>query len=150
MKSEKLYRICLGIVGIIILISALLHGIWYWFLPRYPEMIGLTEIQWNLLNLFNWCVTIFLLFMSACAIIVSRSTSLSLNQIRAFTLMLFVFWICRLFLEFIFPVGIPFLFLANPSFLLKVLMIIAILVLIIPEILLLYTRYIRNNYGKTV
>ena len=118
-----------------IVIVAPLHGLWYWFFPRYAEMNGLTTIQWDVINLFNWSIAAVLLFTAVLTLLIARARSLTLHHLRIFSALLFGFWACRLVLEFIFPTRIPFVFIPNPSMLLKILMFVALAILIMPELI---------------
>ena len=134
MNIERHFRLSLLIVGAMILVVSLFHGLWHWFFPRYAEMEGLTQIQWNIINLFNWAITSFLLFMSILTFLIARTRSISLNHLRMFSALMIAFWMCRLALEFVFPVQIRFVILPNPSLFLKILMAIGITILVLPEL----------------
>ena len=133
MGTERLYRLSLTIVGVMILAVAPFHGLWHWFFLHYSEMKGLTPIQWDVVNLFNWAITCFLFFMALLTIIIARTKSLSLNHLRVFSALLFSFWGCRLALEFLFSVRIPFVVIPEPSLFLKIVMSIGLAILAIPE-----------------
>lgn len=133
MDTEKSFRLSLSIVGAMIFVVSLCHGIWHWFFSQYAEMEGLTQIQWNIINLFNWAITFFLLFMSILTFMIASKKSIPLNHLRMFSALMIGFWICRLVLELIFPVQIPFVIIPNPSLLLKILIVIGITILALPE-----------------
>jgi hypothetical protein len=97
-------------------------------------MKGLTSTQWDVVNVFNWAITSVLFFMALLTITVARTKSLSLNHLRAYSAFLFAFWACRLALEFIFPVRIPFVFIPKPSLFLKILISVGLTILALPEI----------------
>jgi len=134
MNIEKSYRLSLYVAGTIILAVTPFHGIWHWFFPVYEEMEGLSQVQWNIINLFNWAITFFLLFMSLLTLTVARTKSIPLNHLRLFAVFLFGFWVCRLSLEFIFPVQIPFVVIPDPSMFLKILMFAGLIILLTPEL----------------
>ncbi len=140
MNIERLFRLSLLIVGVMIFVASLFHGIWHWFFPRYAEMEGLTQIQWNIINLFNWATTSFLLFMSILTFMIARAKSISFNHLRMFSALIIGFWMCRLALEFIFPVSIPFIIVSSPSLLLKILILVGIAILALPEMQLWHMR----------
>lgn len=135
MNVERYYRISLAIVGVLILFGAIFHGIWHWFFRGYAEMEGLTNTQLDIIYLFSWAISFLLLFMSILSFIIASLKSISLDFIRLFSALVFMFWILRLSLEFIFPVQIPFVIIPNPSLFLKILMIIGLIIIIIPELL---------------
>lgn len=134
MNSERSFRLSLKIHGAIVLVASLLHVLWHWFLPSYVEMKNLTEIQWNIVFIFNWAVAFFLLLLSILSFGISRSKSLTLGHIRIFSALAMGFWISRLVLEFIFPVRIPFIIVQNPSLFLKFLIAAGIAILVFPEV----------------
>jgi len=110
-------------------------------------MDGLTSLQWDIVNLFNWSITILLFFMAILTILIARARSLTLNHLRAFSALLFGFWVCRLILEFVFPVQIPFVVIPSPSLLLKILMFVALAILVAPELLNIL-RVVREGREK--
>ena len=132
---KKYFRYSLLIVGIMICIIAPLHGIWHWFFPSYSEMQGLTQIQRDIFNLFNWAVTFFLLFMAVLTIIIALAKSVSLFHLKIYSILLILFWISRLLLEYIFKVQIPFVIIREPTAVLKLLMFIGLGILIVPHLL---------------
>lgn len=136
METEKIYRLSLRIVASIFLAAALLHLVWNWLFPTYTEMKGLTEIQWDTIYLLNLSIALFHFTFSILLFGVSSMTSLTLNQLRAFSALILVFWMFRFLLELIFPVQIPFVILPDPSVSLKILMVVLIVILALPEILL--------------
>lgn len=135
LNLKKYFRYSLLIVGIMICIIAPLHGIWHWFFPAYPEMQGLTQIQRDIFNLFNWAITFFLLFMAVLTIIIALAKSVSLFHLKIYSILLILFWISRLLLEYIFKVQIPFVIIREPTAVLKLLMFIGLGILIVPHLL---------------
>lgn len=136
MEAEKIYRLSLRIVASIFLAASLLHLAWNWLFPTYTDMKGLTEIQWDMVYLLNLSIALFHITFSILLFGVSSMASLTLNQIRAFSALILIFWMVRLLLEFIFPVQIPFVILPDPSIFLKILMVTLIIIFALPEILL--------------
>ena len=131
---DKTFRTSLRIYSSIITVAGIGHIAWYWFFPTYNEMTGLTEVQWSTFYLFNWSISILLLFLSILSYLASWTSTLTLTHLRVYSALTIGFWICRLILEFVFPVRIPFVMIPNPSALFKTLIIIAILILAIPEL----------------
>ncbi|MCZ7385642.1 MAG: hypothetical protein O8C63_12980 [Candidatus Methanoperedens sp.] len=97
-------------------------------------MKGLTEIQWDWIYLLNLSTALCLFTFSILSFGVSSTTSLTLDQLRAFSALMIIFWMIRLLLELIFPVQIPVLVLPDPSLFLKVLMVTLIVILALPEV----------------
>ena len=131
---ERTFRISLRIYASILIVAGIAHGVWYWFFPAYDELIGLTNIQWSTFFLFNWSISILLVFLSILSYVVSWTGALTVRHLRTFSVLTICFWICRLLLEFIFPVRIPFVVIPNPSWVLKTLILIAMVILAIPEL----------------
>ncbi len=136
MEAEKIYRLSLKIVASIFLAASILHLAWNRLFPTYTEMKGLTEVQWDMIYLLNLSIALYHFTFSILSFGVSSMTSLTLNQLRAFSALIIIFWMLRLLLEFIFPVQIPFVILPGPSQFLKVLMVTQIIILALPEIFL--------------
>ena len=124
----------------LVLIASVSHAVWNRFLPTYMEMKGLTEIQWNVLFMFNWAVALFLLLLSIFSFWISTARSFALPQLRIFSALIIGFWICRLVLELIFPVQIPFVVISNPSHLLKIFICVGVVILAVPEMQLRLMR----------
>jgi hypothetical protein len=135
MNVDKFSRTSLRVYASILLWGALMHGLWYFFLPGYPEMQGLTGIQSNFLLLMNLCIGISLLFFSILAYWFS-SRSFTINQQKTFAIIMSVFWSCRLMVEVLFPVQIPFVFIPHPTLLIKILGIGLIVILLSPWLVL--------------
>ncbi|MCZ7405582.1 MAG: hypothetical protein O8C67_11745 [Candidatus Methanoperedens sp.] len=134
LETEKSYRLSLKIIASIFLVASLVHILWNWFFPTYTEMKGLTEIQWDWIYLLNLSTALCLFTFSILSFGVSSTTSLTLDQLRAFSALMIIFWMIRLLLELIFPVQIPVLVLPDPSLFLKVLMVTLIVILALPEV----------------
>ena len=134
MKEAHPYRLSLRVHGSIVLCAALFHGAWHWFFPTYTALDGLTAIQWNTLFLFNWSIALCLLFLSILSLVVSSIQSLTLRQLRMFSVGIISFWAGRLALECLFPLRIPFVIIPNPSLFIKVLLVAIITVLALPEL----------------
>ncbi|MFQ5979438.1 MAG: hypothetical protein ACE5OZ_15020 [Candidatus Heimdallarchaeota archaeon] len=134
MDVEASFRLNLKIYGTVLLGASLAHAIWHWFFPSYSELDGLTETQWNLLYMLNWGVALFLLLLSLISFGLSFAKSCSVFQMRIFSGLMIGFWICRLTLEVLFPVQIPFLIIQNPSLLIIILLVVVITILAIPEL----------------
>lgn len=128
------YKISLRIYAVIVLIAALVHAIWNWFLPTYAELSGLTGIQWNTFFLFNWSITLLLLFLGILSLVVSLIDSVTLTQLRLFSIWSIALWLCRLLFEFLFPLKIPLVIIPSPSLFIKFLIIFCILILASPEV----------------
>lgn len=141
---EKSYRTSLKIYASILIVAGMAHGLWYWFFPLYDELAGLTDIQWNTFFLFNWSISILLVFLSVLSFVVSWTENLTVRHLRTFSALTICFWIIRLLLEFIFPVRIPFIVIPNPSWLLKTLILAALVILALPE-LRLQVRWLEQN-----
>ena len=135
MSIDKLFRISLKIYASIVLLAALVHGSWHFFLLGYPEMKDLTGTQSSLVLLMNLCIGIFLLFVSILAYWFS-SKSFSINQQKSFAIMMSVFWFCRFMLEFFFPVQIPLVILPHPTLFIKILGIGLVVLLLSPWLVL--------------
>lgn len=131
---ESPVRFSLRVYAAIVLAASLAHATWYWFLPTYVELHGLTDVQWNSLFLFNWSITFLLLFLGILSLAVSFASSVTLTQLRAFSVWSIAFWLCRLVLEFLFPLEIPLVIIPNPSPYIKFLIMFCILILALPEI----------------
>ncbi|HEY9206901.1 MAG TPA: hypothetical protein VIO58_13395 [Candidatus Methanoperedens sp.] len=136
MEIEKIYRLSLKIIASIFLAASLLHLVWNQLFSTYTEMKGLTEIQRDMIYLLNLSIALYHFTFSILLFGISSMTSLTLNQLRAFSALILVFWMFRLLLEFIFPVQVPFVILPDPSISLKILMVTQIIILALPEILL--------------
>lgn|GEM_PF-3578778 len=145
MNIEKSFRTSLCIYALIVLMAGVSHGAWYCFLPEYAEMSGLSMQQWNIVFLFNWSISIALVFIALLSFAVSRMKVFALIHLRQFSLLTIALWICRLILEFVFPVGIPYLILKNPSWIVRFSILILIAILAHPEIRL---RLMRRESSK--
>lgn len=132
--GESGFRSVINIHGVVLLVIAALHVSWSWFFPGYDEFSGLTDVQWSWIYLLNWCLSIFMFLVAFFSLAVGRMANLTINQLRIFIFSLAIFWSFRLLFEFIYPVGIPFLFIPDPSIIFKILLPALILVLLIPEI----------------
>jgi len=136
MDTEKYFRLSLKVYATIILVTSFLHGLLHWFFKTYDEMLGLTKIQWDVLFVFNWSVTLLLLFLSILSFVISTTRTYTLNQLRAISALMIVFWIGRLVMEYIFPVQVPFIIIQSPTLFIKILIAIVITILVLPEMLL--------------
>lgn len=131
---ESSLRFSLRVYAVIVLAASFAHTAWYWFLPSYVELRELTHVQWNTLFLFNWSISFLLLFLGMLSLAVSLAGSVSLTQLRFFSAWSITFWLCRLLLEFLFPLEIPLVIIPAPSLFIKFLMIFCILTLALPEV----------------
>ena len=130
---ESSVRFSLRVYATIVLVASLAHATWYWFLPTYIELRGLNDVQWNTLFLFNWSITFLLLFLGILSLAVSLVDSVTPTQLRLFSAWSIAFWLCRLLLEFLFPLEVPLVIIPSPSLFIKFLIIFCILILAIPE-----------------
>ncbi len=138
MKIDRLFRVSLRVYASLVLSAALVHSAWYWFMPGYAEMKGLTQIQQSFVSLLNWSITLLLLFFSILAFWVT-SKSFTLPQQKVFSLLMAVFWTGRFLFELIYPVQIPLLMIPNPSSLLKVIIAACVAILVSPWLLLRFS-----------
>ncbi len=129
---ERSLRFSLRIYAAIVLAASLAHAAWYWFLPAYAEMAGLSDVQWSTFSLFNWSITILLLFLGVLSLGVSLISSVTIMQLKWFSAWSIAFWLCRLLLEFLFPLKIPFVVIPGPSLFIKFLIVFCILILTLP------------------
>ncbi len=44
---EQSFSSSLRIYASLVLLAGVAHGVWHWLFPTYPEMAGLTEVQWG-------------------------------------------------------------------------------------------------------
>ncbi len=142
---ESSFRFSLRVYAAIVLVASLAHAIWYWFLPTYGELRGLNGVQWNTLFLFNWSITFPLLFLGVLSLAVSLAGSVTLTQLRLFSAWSIAFWLCRLLLEFLFPLEIPLVIIPNPSLFIKFLIMFCTLILALPEIQTRLTKWKTEN-----
>lgn len=148
MNIERSFRFNLRVYAVLVLTSSVFHAVWNFLFPTYNEMQGLTEIQWGTVLLFNWAIVFLLLLLGLLALTVSMSGSTTLPQLRMFSAFSAGFWLCRLVLEFLLPVRIPFIFIPDPSLLVKGLLIVLALILVLPEIRLRLSN--RPESGVTI
>lgn len=128
----RAYKNALTIIGIFSLIVTAIHGAWHWYLPTYPVLQSLTPIQLGTLQLMNAAITLFLLMMGVATLVVARSSTLSLQHVRIFSLFLMAFWAGRFVLEIVMPLQIPLLFIEHPGAIAKVIMALPVVLLGVP------------------
>lgn len=146
MNDAKSVRLGLRLHGLIVFMAAIAHTGWHWFLPTYADLKKMSPIQIDTLYLFNWSIALCLLFLSILSWAASIDQSLTLRQARRLSTGLFCFWVCRLALEFAYPVQIPLLILNSPSFFIKVLISACIAILMAPEV---YTRLNTKRVNRS-
>ena len=127
--TNNSYRKVLFIIAIYTFLVTIVHGAWHWYLPGYPATRGIAPALLQTLLLMNAAITLFLLIMGLAALAAARSASLTEQQRRAVTLLLLAFWLGRLVLEFVMPVGLPLLFIDKPQLLAKILIALPVVLL---------------------
>lgn len=126
------YKIALYSSAAISLFAAILHLSWHWTLTDLPVFQGMSAVQSQTLLLMNAAITLLLVYLTAHALLVAWSASMTLSTLRAFTLLLMAFWLGRFLLELAMPVQFPLLSENEPRMLPKVIMTLPIVVLCIP------------------
>ncbi len=144
MDAHKAYRLSIRVYASIVLFGAVMHAAWYWFIPGYAEMRGLTLVQQSFLSLLNWSVSILLLFFAIMAFGISTK-SFTVKQLRMFSLLMVVFWSLRFVLELVYPVQIPFVVIPNASLFIKVLLVMVVSILALPEVLIRFNDRERDS-----
>lgn len=131
-KDMGRYRLALMTVGILCLAAAAIHGAWLWYMPRYPVLASLDAIQMQTMLLLNAAITLFLFMTALATVLVARATTLSLQHVRGFALLVMGFWAARFLLELIMPLSIPLLFIEHPGVFAKAVMAFPVVILAIP------------------
>src|SRR5215471_19212272 len=88
-------------------VGAILHLLWFFVLPRLGRMEGLTQTQWDYVNLLNLSIFLMMLFFMAMAARVVFGGPFSPSHTRFICDLLAAFWTGRLILEIALPIQVP-------------------------------------------
>ncbi len=130
----KTYRRALRVHAYFGVLGALIHTSWHWFFSGYEVMNGLTDLQWDMMNIFNLSTALFFVFLASLSFIVLRYKKLEFKSIRIINLCLLLFYSGRLLIEFIIPSPIPFIIIEESNIVIRIMLSLLILILLYPEI----------------
>lgn len=130
----KTYRRALRVHAYFAVLGALIHTTWHWFFPGYEVMKGLTDLQWDMINIFNWSTALFFLFLATLSFVILSFNNLDLSNLRKLMPCLVLFYLGRLIIEFILPAPIPLIVLKDTNIIIRLLLGTLILILLYPEL----------------
>ena len=131
--TDKWFKLGIWLTFYLSASVAITHLFWFFMLPTFPELQGMTPIQWDFVKLLNLCIVLMMLFFTAVSGRILFAAPFSTSHTRFFCSAMSAFWLGRVILEFLFPVRIPLLYTDYTSAILKVLGIVIVVLLSFPE-----------------